>query len=263
MLWWWFPFMHVIYVFWYIYRCLPIYRLMYVLLYTYLIVVSWFSKDSRIPVDIIDKLSSRQLLDFIRSEEKGELLHLILILRCSMCMLRCLSMPSMFCCSMHMPIGWELLNMPTDGCSVCMPIIIINSKLKGVEQDSFPSLMKVILTHIPVEWGVVDFFVDRFLNGSCLAMVLPPYDGEVTRVGVVSWNVTVAIDWSGFFQVLFISLPKGPGCLFNIFLIKHELPTLVPVDGPTLSVYGSLSLGLTSIFLIVLFPFKWVWMPYL
>ena len=72
----------------------------------------------------------------------------------------------MFYCSMHMPIGWEGLSMPTDGCSVCMPIIIINSKLRGAEQDSVPYMMKVILTHIPVECGVVDPYVYRFLNGS-------------------------------------------------------------------------------------------------
>ena len=41
-------------------------------------------------------------------------------------------------CSMCMPIGWEGLSMPTDGCSVCMPIVIINSKLRGAEQDSVP-----------------------------------------------------------------------------------------------------------------------------
>ena len=37
----------------------------------------------------------------------------------------------MFCCSMCMPIGWEGLSMLNDGCSVCMPIIIVNSKLRG------------------------------------------------------------------------------------------------------------------------------------
>ena len=71
----------------------------------------------------------------------------------------------MFSCSIAMPIGWEGLSMPTDGCSVHMPIII-NSKLRGAEQDSVPYMMKVILTNIPVECGVVDPYVYRFLNGS-------------------------------------------------------------------------------------------------
>ena len=69
-------------------------------------------------------------------------------------------------CSMHMPIGWDGLGMPTEGCSVHMPITIINSKFRGAEQDSVPYMMKVILTHIPVECGVVDPHVYRFLNGS-------------------------------------------------------------------------------------------------
>ena len=34
--------------------------------------------------------------------------------------------------------------MPTDGCFVYMHIIIINSKLRSVEQDSVPYMMKVI-----------------------------------------------------------------------------------------------------------------------
>ena len=74
----------------------------------------------------------------------------------------------MFCCSMHMPIGLEGLSMPTVGCSVYMhmPIIIINSKLRSAEQDSVPYMMKVIPTHIPIECGVVDPYVYRFLNGS-------------------------------------------------------------------------------------------------
>ena len=50
-------------------------------------------------------------------------------------------------CSMHMPIGWEGLSMPNDGCSVCMPIIIY-SKLRGAKQDSVLYMVKVILTHI-------------------------------------------------------------------------------------------------------------------
>ena len=76
-------------------------------------------------------------------------------------MLRCLSMPSMFCCSMCMPIGWKGLM-----CIVCMPIVIINSKLMGAEQNSVPYMMKVILTNILVQCGVVDSYVYRFLNGS-------------------------------------------------------------------------------------------------
>ena len=70
----------------------------------------------------------------------------------------------MFCCSTHMPIGWEGLSMPIDRHSVSMPIII-NFKLRGAEQDSVPCMMNVVLTHIAVECGVVDPYVYRFING--------------------------------------------------------------------------------------------------
>ena len=81
---------------------------------------------NRTMVGIVDKLSSSQLLDFIRSEGKGNLLHYLLVLRCSIHMLRSLSMPHMPYCSMHMPIGWNGLSMPTERCSVCIPIAITN-----------------------------------------------------------------------------------------------------------------------------------------
>ena len=64
-------------------------------------------------------------------------------------MLRCLSMPSMPYCAMYMPIGWNGFHMPTEVCSVCMPIVIINFKVRGVKQDSVSYMMKVILTNIP------------------------------------------------------------------------------------------------------------------
>ena len=63
-------------------------------------------------------------------------------------------------CSVHMPIGWNGLSMPTEGYSVCMPIIITNLR------SGLLNRMKVILTHIPIECGVVDLYVYRFLNGS-------------------------------------------------------------------------------------------------
>ena len=72
----------------------------------------------------------------------------------------------MFYCFMHMPIGWEGLSMPTDGCSVHMPITIVNSKLRGATHNSVPYIVKITFTHIPVECGVVDPYVDGFLNGS-------------------------------------------------------------------------------------------------
>ena len=37
-----------------------------------------------------------------------------------------------------------------------MPIVITNFKVRGVKQDSVPYMMKIILSHIPTECGVVD-----------------------------------------------------------------------------------------------------------
>ena len=51
-------------------------------------------------------------------------------------------MASMPYCSICMPVGWQGLGMPTDGSSVCTPIVIINSKLRGTEQDSVPYMMQ-------------------------------------------------------------------------------------------------------------------------
>ena len=42
----------------------------------------------------------------------------------------------MFCCSMDMPTGWDGLSTPTDGCSVCMSIMLVNSKFWGAKLDS-------------------------------------------------------------------------------------------------------------------------------
>ena len=41
-------------------------------------------------------------------------------------------------CSIHMHIGWNGLSMPTEGCSVHMPIVITNFKLRGVKQGLCP-----------------------------------------------------------------------------------------------------------------------------
>ena len=54
------------------------------------------------------------------------------------------------------PIDWNGLRMPTEGYSVHMQIVITNVKVRGIKQDSVSYMMKVRLTHIPIECGVVD-----------------------------------------------------------------------------------------------------------
>ena len=48
-------------------------------------------------------------------------------------------------------------------CCVHIPIIIINFKLRDAEQNSVPYMMKVVITPIPIECGVVDPYIYRFL----------------------------------------------------------------------------------------------------
>ena len=62
--------------------------------------------------------------------------------------------------------GWKGVSMPIERCSVHMPIVINYFKVRGVKQNSVPYMMKILLTHIPIECGVVDPNVYRFLNSS-------------------------------------------------------------------------------------------------
>ena len=56
--------------------------------------------------------------------------------------------------------------------------------------------------------------------------------------------------------MLFISFTKGPGGFPFGFIITGKVPTLIPIDGITLRTMGSLSLGETRRFLMVLPPLK-------
>ena len=114
---------------------------------------------------VVDKLSSSQVLDLMRSDEKGDLLHYFLVLLCSMHMLRSLSMPNMPYCSVCMVIDWNELSMPTEGCSVHMPIVITNFKVRSVI-DSIACVdnFKVILLFSIHIWERVLFNIDICKN---------------------------------------------------------------------------------------------------
>ena len=49
--------------------------------------------------------------------------------------------------------------MTSEGYSVHIPIVIINFKVRGVNEDSALYMMKVILTHIHIECRVLDLNV--------------------------------------------------------------------------------------------------------
>ena len=79
----------------------------------------------------------------------------------------------------------------------------------------------------------------------------------------MSWNVAMSKDVWGFSEIFFISLPKSPGHLTYVFIISHKLPTLVPIDSPTLFLHRVFILWFDQYIFILLFPLKCVWIPYL
>ena len=118
------------------------------------------------------------------------------------------SIPSMPYGSMQMPIGKNGLGMPTKGCSVCMPIVIINFKVRGVWQDSVPYMMEIILTHISVMCGIVDPDEYRFFYSPDKVMVLPPYDGEVGWGSAMPCLGVMHMDGWGFLRCSLNLSPK-------------------------------------------------------
>ena len=67
----------------------------------------------------------------------------------------------------------------------------------------------------------------------------------------------------GFLNVLFGSFSEGPRGLLYVFIIAVKVTTLEPAYSPTFVDHGSLSLGETSRFLMVLLPLKCICIPYL
>ena len=74
-------------------------------------------------------------------------------------------MSNMPCCSMQMPIAGNGLSIPTEGCSVHMPIFITNFEARVIKLDSVLYMMKIIHTYIHIECGVIDPNVYKFLTG--------------------------------------------------------------------------------------------------
>ena len=60
-----------------------------------------------------------------------------------------------------MPIGWNLLGMPTIVC-VCIPFGRVYFKARGVKKDSVLDMIKVELTYVPIKGGIVYPDVNRF-----------------------------------------------------------------------------------------------------
>ena len=144
------------------------------------------------------------------------------------------------------------------------PLSLLIFKVSGVEQDSVPYMMKVILTHIPFECGVVYPNVYGLFNGFWLSHG-PPSLPKIMMISVlVLCPVWVLCPWKGegSFRCLYIFSRRSwmfllctPHCMWAPHTDTSRWPY-------SFFLKESLSLGLTSIFLMVLLPLKWVWMPY-
>ena len=87
-------------------------------------------------------------------------------------------------------------------------------------------MVKIELTYISVKCGIVNPYVDGFLNSSGNPMVLLPYYLEVVLCGCVASDASVVMFRGGFLQVLFESFSKGPRGLSYVFLITCKFSTL-------------------------------------
>ena len=136
------------------------------------------------------------------------------------------------CENMHWGVGLGGLSMPNGWCTLCMPIYF---KCWGIKKYSIPYMVQIELTYIPIKCGIVNPYVDGFLNSSGNAMVLPLYYLEVVLCDCLASDATVVVYRGGFLQVFLESFVKFPGGIPYTFLITHKL----------------------------LLPLKWVCMPYL
>ena len=94
-------------------------------------------------------------------------------------------------------------------------------------------------------------------------MSLPPYYLEVMLSGRMACVTAVMMYRGGFLKVLLESFSKGPrgSPMYSSLQVRslHWNQYMAPL----LLTMGSLSLGKTSRFLMVLLPLKWVCIPYL
>ena len=103
--------------------------------------------------------------------------------------------------------------------------------------------MGIVLNNIPIECGIADSNVKRLLYYPGFAKILPPFDVEAPRCGMVSSLGAVCTDRRGLLQVFFHPLPQGPSCFPYVFLIGGKFPTHVHVDSSTFHVYSILIFG--------------------
>ena len=155
-----------------------------------------------------------------------------------------LSMHHRTCENMPWGIGLGGPSMPTGWCTLQMYIYF---QPWGNTKYSVPYIVHIVLTYISFTCGIVNPYVDGFLNSCGNAMIVCPYYFEIILCGRLDRDATVVV-YRGFLLVLFESFSKGPGGLSYIFLITQS------VDGPTFVFHGVIILRGDQDVLMVLFP---------
>ena len=75
-----------------------------------------------------------------------------------------------------MPIGWNGLNMPSNACSMCMPIGRVNFKVGMLGRILSHISLRLYLATIPIRCGIVDSNVNTTPVLSWLGHGPPAYD---------------------------------------------------------------------------------------
>ena len=135
-----------------------------------------------------------------------------------------------------------------------------------------PGVLSKTLSHM---WGKLNLPMFLFNVGLLILMNMdsliflaklcpfPSYYLDIIMAGGVACMVTALMNGRGVLQVLLYLSPKVLGLSPMYSSSQERSPHWNQYMTPLLLTMGSLSLGETSRFLIVLLPLKWVWMPYL
>ena len=132
-------------------------------------------------------------------------------------------------------IGWNGLSLPAEGCSVHTPIVITNFKVRVLNRTLSHIWWRLYLPTFLMNVGLLTLmYIDSLMVLSRPLPSLPPYNGKVIR----GWCCVL----TGFCVHKWVRVPSGAPYIFHqrswdvsyVLLITHELPTLIPVDDPTL-----------------------------
>ena len=124
-------------------------------------------------------------------------------------------------------------------------------------------MTEVVLTNVAIKSWIVYPYVDGLLDGPGQPLILPAYDVATGVCGVVPCLLYVYMDLRGLLKVFLVSLPKGPCCLPYVLLIASYVVALEALITPLFLSLGSWSLGFMRTCFIVVFPLKYICMPYL